>query len=248
MWFVCLASRAVALLCVAAIGAVAPVRAAEERGISFADDYSRKKFEAYAAHLEASPEQYPEELANLELLGRSEISYRIHVRSIETRGVEAFLSTDGQGVLITLSNEGGCGGEVASLNSRFAHELEHARQFEMGELALARNPLSRVWSADALSYDIGDEARAWAAQLRLSVSRDFWINRDGNPRPSLLMLFSLATSDEERMEVLVRGPYGRVKRRPGCGLVFVASSGLKAGQVVRLKGARELFGRVLKIV
>jgi hypothetical protein len=247
MWSVRLASRAAALVCAAAVCASSAF-GLEERGIGFADDYSRLKFGEYVAHLESSPEKYAVELATLDRLESSELSYRIQIQPIAARGVEAFLSTDGKRILITLSNDGGCGGEIASLNSRFAHELEHARQFETGELALARDPLSRVWGADMLTYDIGDEARAWEAQRRLSVSRDFWVNRDGNPRPSLLMLFSLAPTEEERMEVLARGPYGRVRRTPGCGLVFVESSGLKPGQVIRLKGARELFGRVLKVV
>jgi hypothetical protein len=212
--------------------------------ISFADHGARRRFEDYIAFLERDPVKFAHELATLRVLTRSEVRYHVKIGEVSRKGVEGNLSTDGARIYITISASGGSDGETASVNSRFAHEFEHARQFEAGELAFVRNPETGSWRADILSYDIGDEVKAWAAQLKAAVSTDFWVKQEGDRRPSTMHKFAQAATDEKRARVLAKCGYGSRNLRLNCNVVFSSETGYKAGQFVRPSGQLNFFGRV----
>lgn len=80
------------------------------------------------------------------------------------------------------------------MNGRLAHELEHGRQFDDGEISFLKNSKGK-WTASPTTYDIGDEINAFKAQLRASPSDAF---------RSFLPSFANARTDDERKGVLVR--------------------------------------------
>jgi hypothetical protein len=163
--------------------------------------------------------------------------------------VEGKMTTDGERVVIFISDATGSKAQVASLNSRFAHELEHARQFDSGELALMCDPRTGVWSSHYSTYDIGDEVKAWSAQLAASVSTDFFMQRKGQWRPTLLRLFANAASDDERAQVLRQNGYDNVNPVFGANVRFGTAAGYAAGEVLRpdLERKRYMFARVYAI-
>lgn len=79
---------------------------------------------------------------------------------------EGSLTTDGQSVFVNVRNLGN-NHETFSLDSRFAHELEHGRQFENGEIAFTKTADGK-WVPNPTSYDINDELNAFKEQLKLS--------------------------------------------------------------------------------
>jgi hypothetical protein len=228
----------------------APGRAAEavmvRSSIAFADARSERRFEAYRAVLQGDPVKYAGELATIEQLARSDVTYVVTVVAFVGGGAEGRITTDGQRVLLMVTDVGGPGGEVATLNSRLAHELEHARQVDAGELALARDPKTGAWASQYSSYDLGDEVKAWNAQLDVAVHQDFWFQRGGVWWPTLLRRFANERTDEARARVLARSGYSGVNPTFGCNVRFGTSSGYAVGQVVRPspETGSNVFGRV----
>src|SRR5262249_50349408 len=98
--------------------------------ISFADKEARKRFDEYIEFLNKDKEKNKSELATIERLKSSDVDYQIGVGGKDFEGAEGNLTTDGNKIFVSISNVGGPNGETFSLNSRFAHELEHARQFD----------------------------------------------------------------------------------------------------------------------
>jgi hypothetical protein len=217
--------------------------------ILFVDDRARERFEKYRAFLQKDPEKFSAQLAAVARLERSDVQYVIAIVARPAPGVEGSLSCDGERVIVAVVDFGGPGAEVASLNSRFAHELEHARQFDAGELALARDPRTGVWRSHYASYDIGDEVKAWEAQLAASSPQDYWVHRKGVWLPTLLRLFANEKTDAARARVLVQHGYSSVNPVPGCNVRFAATAGYDVGQIVRpgLTGEMNVFGRVFAI-
>src|SRR5438105_6222319 len=150
--------------------------------ISFADEKAREAFDEYESFLAKRAARCGQEIATLQQLERSEIEYVVVVANISSPGNEGSLTTDGQRVIITLQVLMNIRGMVSSLNSRFAHEFEHARQFDNGEVAFAQDPKTGEWGPALASYDIGDEVKAWSAQIDASVSTDYWTSHDGFQR------------------------------------------------------------------
>lgn len=181
-------------------------RPGADGSLTFADAASRRKYDRYVAFLQSDPRRFAGEIATLRKLASSEVEYHVGVGGASADSVEGSLTTDGTRVYVTLSAH--AGGAVASLNSRFAHELEHARQFEDGEIAFVR--VAGAWHSDYSSYDIGDEVRAWEAQLNAARSTDFWFFHEGERRPTLLARFARAETDDERARVLVERAYARL--------------------------------------
>ncbi len=216
----------------------------------FADAHSKQRFDAYRAYLDSDPTRFAAALATIEQLERSEIQYVVSVGDPLGAGVEGLLSTDGVRALIRVADFSGPRREVTSLVARFAHEFEHARQFDAGELALARNPATGAWSSHYSSYDIGDEVKAWKAQLAVAEPNDYWYIRDGAFKPTLLRLFANAATDAARAQVLVQHGYADVNPTVGSALRFNSDTGFVAGQVIRPDASlrRNLFGRVFGIV
>jgi hypothetical protein len=188
-----------------------PARASA--AITFEAARAKRTFEAYVAFLERDPERYAAELATVHQLERSEVEYRVRLGGDFRPGVEGTLTTDGERVFVSILSD-----RDAQVYSRFsersclAHELEHARQFDAGELAFER--VAGVWRVEWPSYDIGDEVRAWSAQLRVATNQDFWRRPEGSAtaRPSLLAKFAAARTDADRARVLGENSYGGLYR------------------------------------
>jgi hypothetical protein len=216
--------------------------------ISFGDDDAKSRFEHYVAHLESDREKFVEEIATLRQLDASEIEYHVRIVDIAEPSIGGRLSTDGERVFVNVSGDTSRATEIGSINSRFAHELEHARQFDSGELGFERDKVTGVWRPAHASYDIGDEVKAWQAQLRTALNHDFWTTINGRRKPSLLRLFSNAKTDQERETTLLRNGYRERNPISECNVVFETTSGYVARQVIRPTPVRNFFGRVFGTV
>jgi hypothetical protein len=234
--------RAVALVSAILFGAAAAHEA--RAAISFAGGEAHERFRGYVAFLERDPERFAAELATVRQLEQSDVEYRLTTGGTFERSVEGSLTTDGERVLVNVGD-----GKGLSVNSRIAHELEHARQFDDGEIAFEQSPATGQWTAHHASYDIGDEVRAWTVQLRASVETDFWRRAKGeaNPRPSMLGEFAKAETDEQRAEVLAARGYGNRRLVFGANVTFGASAGYEPRQLVRPAAGRRFFGRVRSV-
>jgi RHS repeat-associated protein len=168
--------------------------------MDFANQRSERLFNDYEKALGADPEGHATLLATIQLLKNSRINYRIDASGTEGTG-EGFLSADNRGnVLVSVRNIGGPSGETMDMNGRFAHEIEHARQFNQGELGLMKR--GDKWGAFPPSYDLLDEANAFSAQLVAS--------RRVIDSPFLRSLRGLSADE---MLARVAGAYPDVSRR-----------------------------------
>lgn len=235
---------AVVVLGSSSIAAAPLVPLKEGASILFADTRSRDRFLEYQRFLDADAERYRAEIETIRQLEHSEIQYVIALCEPMGRGVEGCLSSDGERVVITVSDQRGIGGDLASLNSRFAHELEHARQFDAGEFGLARHPDTGEWTSDYYSYDIGDEVKAWEAQLRAATPRDFWRGGETGSRPSTLRQFANATTAKARATVLLQNGYRAVNPTFDRNVTIARKLGFAIGEVVRPSPDLAFFGRV----
>jgi hypothetical protein len=248
--------RVVAVL-VAVVSALlsSPPRSAAEAppktgsSILFVDDRARERFDEYRAFLNKDQKRFAAHLATIARLERSDVQYVIAVGVRFEPGVEGALTSDGERVIVSVVDFNGPGAEVASLFSRFAHELEHARQFDAGELALARDPQTGKWRSHYASYDIGDEIKAWEAQHVAASPQDYWLHRKGIWVPTLLRVFANEKTDAGRARVLVQHGYSSVNPVLNCNVRFAATAGYAVGQVVRpgLTGETNVFGRVFAV-
>jgi len=179
-----------------------PLRWVDPTGatIDFADERSERLFNDYLDELAGDPKKYAQLLATIELLRNSRVNYRVNATIMTGKG-EGFLSADKQGnVLVNVLNVGGPRGETMDMKGRLAHELEHARQFDQGELGLAGN--GRDWGPLAASYDLFDEVRAFSAQLAVSA-----------PVLDSSFLSSLRALDGERMAEAIAAAYANLANR-----------------------------------
>ena len=231
--------RVVAAVCLCAAGPVEAIGS-----VSFADDRARERYGAYVAWLERDPERFAGELATVRQLERSEVEYRFVTGGAFEWNVEGSVTTDGERVFVNIADRGSM-----SRNSRIAHELEHARQFDDGEIAFERNPATGRWSTNLASYDIGDEVKACHAQLRASLDSDLMRRREGSLflEPTVLGVFARAETDAERARVLASRGYGWVSRAMCANVTFGRDKGYAARQLVRPDGARRFFGRVQRV-
>ena len=216
------------------------------RGLTFSTDEARRIFDGYVAFLGSDPVRFERHLATIQQLQASEIHYELAMVGKTADGIEGRVTTDGRTVFIHLTHEGGPAGEVASMNSRLAHELEHARQFDSGEIAFARDPRTGRWGPLVATYDIGDDVKAWEAQLVASVHADFFDGARGTGViiPSLLRLFADANGFEARATVLMANGYKDLRPIVNANVGFAAKARLAPGTVVH-PGVREnFFGRV----
>jgi RHS repeat-associated protein len=132
--------------------------------------YSQEEYEKYKDFLNKDPKKYANELATLNRLEGSKINYIIGVTTKDVAGggeAEGLTSTDGTNVLVTIRNRGN-NQEKFTIEGRFAHELEHARQFDNGEFHFVKTA-SGIWTPDPKTYDIYDEVRAFKAQLDVTA-------------------------------------------------------------------------------
>lgn len=212
--------------------------------VTFANDNAKKLYEEYLKFLNSDKKQYANELATVNRLQNSEVEYRLSVGGTNFEGAEGNTTTDGQRINIAISNVGGPAGETFSLNSRFSHELEHGRQFDNGELTFYKGADGK-WHPSPATYDIGDEVKAWKAQLNTSTDSDYWKTEGGSRKPSLLRQFANAKTDDERAGVLARTS-GYRDRNPNqnSDYVYAGKESYKPGQLVR---TNDTFGRVNRV-
>lgn len=176
--------------------------------VNFADDFSRKLYEEYKTKVSILASSKKQEdtqkatqlQATIEQLESSDVVYTISVvtnddgfKSGETEGaVQAYEREDGYGVNVIIRNIGGAFGEKFILEGRFAHELEHARQFDNGELNFFRSDSGKDEFEPGFSYDIYDEVNAFNAQLSITSLINVTSDTD------LLKRLRLAKNDEKK--------------------------------------------------
>lgn len=217
------------------------------RGLTFEDKQARRIFGTYVEFLATDPDRFKRHVTTIHQLQSSEIHYHLVVGGESKHGIEGKVTSDGRSVFVRLTHVGGPNGEVASMNSRLAHEFEHARQFDSGEIAFCRDPLSGQWMPAIAVYDIGDDVKAWEAQLEASVNPDFFVGArsgTGFTSPSVLRQFADAGSFDERAKVLLANGYKDLRPISNANVRFTPEAQLAAGTVVH-SGIREnFFGRV----
>ena len=236
-------------LILAVAATVVAAAAQASAAITFEDGDAERSFEDYVAFLEEEPQRFAAELATVEQLRRSEVEYVVTLGGEFAWDVEGTLTTDGERILVNIAEARHHADELMSTNSRIAHEFEHARQFDDGEIAFERDPSTGRWSTHLASYDIGDEVKAWSAQLRASVGSDLMRRRQGSLflESTVLAAFARAETDAERAKVLASRGYESVRRTMGAGVSFSREAGYTARQLVRPDGARRFFGRVQRV-
>lgn len=203
----------------------------------------RRSTKTHVKFLNGDKKKYANELATVNRLENSEVEYRLSVGGENFEGAEGNTTTDGQRINVVVSNVGGLAGETFSLNSRFAHELEHARQVDTGELTFYKGA-NGEWHPSPANYDIGDEVKAWQAQLNTSGASDFWKSGGGQRKPSLLNDFANAKTDDDRAGVLARSAYPNRNPRQNSNYVYAGKENYRPGQLIRNK---DFFGRVNRI-
>jgi RHS repeat-associated protein len=212
--------------------------------VTFANDDAKKQYEEYLKFLNTDKDKYANELATVNRLQDSEVEYRLSVGGNFSEGAEGNTTTDGKRINIAISNVGGgSSGETFSLNSRFSHELEHGRQFDNGELIFYKGA-DGSWHPNPGIYDIGDEVKAWKAQLNTSIGPDYWKGEGKERQPSLLREFANAKTDDERAGVLARSAYPNRNPKQNTDYVYAGKENYKAGQLVR---TNDTFGRVNRV-
>jgi len=224
--------------------------------IDYANKDARKAYEEYEKFLNKDPKKYASELATLQQLKDSDVNYVIKLDESGTdfsNGKEGKLTSDGKSVFVNIANAGN-GTEKFSLNSRFGHELEHARQFDSGEFGFAFDKNGK--SIGYVGLDISEEVKAWQVGLKLASAGDFQV-KSGSSIPELqfrvLDEFGKAKTDDERAQVLARisENYKSSYARGGYGTNFTVQ-GVPPGTLIRPgdrvfnNGTVRLLGRTHK--
>ena len=203
--------------------------------ISFNDKESERAFNEYEKFINKNPKKYAQEIATLKQLRDSDVNY-IPVLGGQQASPTAEGNTvpdaAGQNILIRIRNIGGPQGEKLDRNGRFAHELEHARQFDNGELAFTRT-VSGGW--EPLNYDIYDEVNAFDSILRVAPPVKDTVD--------LKMLRDDRLSGKERARILTSRSYPNLKNRQEPSNVS-PRDGAKPGQLVRPAKNQHFFGRI----
>lgn len=203
--------------------------------ISFHDEDSEKAFNEYEARLNKDPEKYAAQIATLKQLRASDVNYVVVFggeAASETAEGNTVPDAAGENILVRIRNIGGPNGEKLDRNGRFAHEFEHARQFDSGEIAFGRTQ-DGTWYP--LGYDIYDEVNAFNAILTVAP-----------PVKDTSLLRSLRDtriSDGDRARILTTQGYGKLESRQERTNIEHAW-GAKPGELVRPTATRSFFGRV----
>ena len=212
--------------------------------IEYKNKESEEEYKEYVAYLENCGKKCEKELATVVQLKDSDVTYVINVAEKAGAG-EGELSTDGNKIFININNVGGAFGENFSRRSRFAHELEHGRQFDSGELSFIKNKHGN-WVPNPGTYDIGDEVKAFQAMQHVAEDSDYSMREPGTNtrKPSLLREFANAKTDQERADVLSQSAYPRRNQRRDSDVAFSSDSGYKPGQLVQ---TGDYFARVKRV-
>jgi RHS repeat-associated protein len=201
------------------------------------DKDSEKAFNEYEKFINTDPKKYAQEIATLKQLRDSDVNY-IPVlggrQASESAEGNTVPDAAGENILVRIRNIGGPQGEKMDRNGRFAHELEHARQFDSGELGFVRTNKGE-WTPLYRSYDIYDEVNAYNSILRVAP---LVIDT-----PLLKSLRDDRLSDSDRARILTSHAYPNLKDRQVPSNVDRAW-GAKPGELVRPAANRPFFGRV----
>jgi RHS repeat-associated protein len=202
--------------------------------ISFNDKDSEEAFNEYEKFINKDPKKYAIEIATLKQLRDSDVNY-IPVlggkQASETAEGNTVPDAAGENILVRIRNVGGPQGEKLDRNGRFAHELEHARQFDSGELAFGRAQ-DGTWYP--LSYDIYDEVNAYNSIIRVAPPI--------KDTPLLKSLRDDRNDDNYRARILTNS-YRNLRNRQEPTNQDRAW-GAKPGELVRPAANRPFFGRV----
>lgn len=210
----------------------------------YSGEDAEKNLEKYRRHLEKCGKKCENELNILNRLAKSDVTYVINLKAGKDQSAtgEGELTSDGSKIFVNIDNVGGPSGEKYSLNARFAHELEHARQFEDGELSFFKTEDGK-WVAT--NYDLTDEVNAHSAMLGPGSSADQLVRDNfGNISKSTLGNFASAKTEEDRLEVIRGSSYGKkgIADTPkNFQPAPSVSGGKKAGELVRTD---RYFGRI----
>ena len=204
------------------------------------DKDAQEAYDEYLKALNKDPKKYSNELATINRLTNSKVNYVI---KLGTKGfsetAEGNVLPDNNGnIVVGIRNIGGASGEKYDLNGRFAHELEHARQFDAGEIAFGRDAKTGNWFAYPSVYDVMDEVKAFNAQVNVAP-----------PAKDTTLLRSLRDdriSDDDRARILLSSGYSHLKDR-GRNLNYrpYESLGKKPGEIVRTS---QFYGVVHSVI
>jgi RHS repeat-associated protein len=201
------------------------------------DKESEKAFNEYETFINKDPKKYAAEIATLKQLRASDVNYIPVVGGKQSSAAAEGNTTPdakGENILVRIRNDGGPHGEKLDMNGRFAHETEHARQFDSGELAFVRTQTGE-WYPLHRSYDIYDEVNAYNSILRVAP-----------PVKDTSLLRALRDdrlSDSDRARILTSNAYPNLKDRQVPSNVDQAWGG-KPGELIRPTANRPFFGRV----
>ena len=206
--------------------------------VEFADKRARKKYEEYKAFLNKDPKKYKDLIATVQQLENSDVTFVVALGGSSTfsGGTEGnVISPDGETVNVNIGNVGGPSGEQYSINSRFAHELEHARQFDSGEFAFVYDSNGNPVGYTGL--DIMDEVNAFQAQLTASIPTDFTVLGGSKHKEfqfRVLDSFAKAETNEEKAQTIAKlgNTYKESYARGGFGSNFTLK-GVQPGTLVR---------------
>lgn len=148
--------------------------------VKFHDGDSEERYKAYRDWVEkqykADPKKFGDLWGTIQRLEGSGVTYNINVAATSPYGdgVEGSvdISSNGNEIDVNIVLSGGTSQEF-SQNSAFAHELEHARQFDNGEWGFILTPDKhgelmvggKRYSVKRDGFDIVDERKAWQAML-----------------------------------------------------------------------------------
>ncbi|HEX8737372.1 MAG TPA: RHS repeat-associated core domain-containing protein [Pyrinomonadaceae bacterium] len=194
-----------------------------------ADKNSQDKYDAYKKWVEDQYKKDPKKFAGLmaaiKTLEESGVLYRISVTTSSKlgEGVEGSvdISSDGKSIDINVVLSGGSNQEF-SQNTLFAHELEHARQFNEGEWGFVLEPdkkgtitiNGKKYRADKLGYDIGDETKAWQAMIPAANGLDMSVKvpHGSNELPILQRLDGAKEKDADNIIARINNDYKDMKK------------------------------------
>ena len=183
------------------------------------DPDSQKKWDDYKKWVEdgylAGKKGFAELRATIKTLEESNVVYNLSVTSTTPLGDSVSGSVDiasnGASININVVLSGGTNQDF-SQNSIFAHELEHARQFNDGEWGFVLEPDKEgdvtvggtKYKARKIGYDIGDEVKAFRAMITAANGFDMSVRfpRLSSEEPLLTQLAGV--NDKKAEKVLAR--------------------------------------------
>lgn len=108
--------------------------------ITFANKEARERFEEYEKHLNEDKKKYVSELQTVIQLKASDVEYQLRTGGNFKEGTEANVTTDGNRILVGVSNVGGPQGEKASGGVRLEFVDICVPGWNVNEVSLTSRP------------------------------------------------------------------------------------------------------------